>query len=338
MISFVLPKVVGVESVAQLVALRNQIAASTGQVELDCSEVRFFDPFGMTMLACILETTAIGRVIKMPWLSSNTASYLERMDFFERIDVADVDIPTDRIRHDRRASLLEIKRIFGYEPSEPVAEQLATTIASTILGRPPEPASFDNPDTEHEQYYRPLRYSLSELIENALTHARRNGRGDAGVWIASQYFRNPAKVQIAVIDNGCGFLSTLHDHPELQDKTHRNAILTALKPKVSCNRDYGPFLESVNEGVGLTTTVRIAKATSGTVHIVSGDALVMESNSGSLKRRDRATVLPATWDGVAISLSFEPARLPEVKVSDHLPPIEGPIHKDPSSVALRFVD
>lgn len=290
------------------------------------------------MLACILETTATGRVIRMPWLKRSTTSYLERMDFFERIEVSDVDIPTNRIRHDRRASLLEIQRIFGNEASEPVADQLATTIASTILGRPPKPFSFASPDTEHEQYYLPLRYSLSELIENASTHARRNGRSNAGVWIASQYLRSPEKIQIAVIDNGCGFLSTLRDHPELPEKTHSSAILTALKPKVSCNRDYGPFLESVNEGVGLTTTVRIAKATSGTVHIVSGDALVLETTTGTLKRRDRATTLPATWEGVAISITFEPARLPGVKVRDHLPPVEGPTHKSPSSVALRFVD
>ena len=66
------------------------------------------------------------------------------------------------------------------------------------------------------------------------------------------------------------------DHPELQEKTHAAAIRTALKPKVGCNRDIGPFGESVNEGVGLTTTVRIAKATGGDVHIVSGDTLFLD--------------------------------------------------------------
>lgn len=335
-ISIALPRVVGVANADKLVVACSQIHGSEGPVELDCSEVRFFDPFGMAMLASALETIDPSRKISMPWLSPSTASYLERMDFFKKIEVDSVCLPQDRVRRDQRSNLLEIQRIGGPERSEEIAEQLSSSIATKIIGRPPKPSTFHDTDAEYESYHVPLRYALSELLENALTHARRDGRRDAAVWIASQYFQYPPRVQIAVIDNGCGFLATLRHHEELRDKTHAGAILTALRPKISCNRDMGPFNESVNEGVGLTTTVKISKATGGTLHILSGDAMVFEG--GDQKRSDRASALPAHWNGVAISATFVPNALAGIRVSDHLPPIETKNTVIQTPVALRFDD
>ena len=196
------------------------------------------------------------------------------------------------------------------------------------------------PDTEYDQYYRPLRYALSELIENALTHARRQGAFDSSVWVAAQYYKDAqtgGRVQVAVVDNGCGFLATLQHHPELPEKTHGAAIRTALKPKVSCNRDIGPFGESVNEGVGLTTAVRISKATGGDVHIVSGDALFFECGGIAIKRSEQLRPLPSKWDGVAISATFICKKLPSVSIPDLLPVLEAAkLIKTP--IALRFDD
>lgn len=125
--------------------------------------------------------------------------------------------------------------------------------------------------------------------------------------MAAQYYKDVqtgGRVQVAVVDNGCGFLATLLNHPALPEKTHDAAIRTALRPKVSCNRDMGPFGESVNEGVGLTTTVRISKATGGAVHIVSGDALLLEGSVACAKRRDQVRALHGQWGGVCYFRNF----------------------------------
>lgn len=340
-VSLSLPETLAVKHIVPLMAVLSQVRTSSGNVELDCSNVKFVDPLGITTLAAaVKEALTQGRRISMPWLAPATTSYLERMNFFVDMDIDAVDIPKNRIRTDQRANLLEITQIVDAGKSEAVADQTAAAIVTMIIGRGQRPVNFDVPDTEYDQYYRPLRYALSELIENALTHARREGAFNSSVWVAAQYYndvQNGGRVHVAVVDNGCGFLATLRNHPELQEKTHAAAIRTALKPKVSCNRDIGPFGESVNEGVGLTTTVRIAKATGGNVHIVSGDALFLEGGIAAAKRQDQVRALQGNWDGVAISATFICQKLPSINIPDLLPPVE-PAKQAKTLVALRFDD
>lgn len=320
-----LPNTVGVNHLASLIESLSKVRAGDGDVELDCSQVNFVDPLGMTVLAAVLERLDKRRRVSMPWLKTSTTSYLERMDFFNGIVVDDVDIPQNRVRNDQRSNLLEITRVKDSGKSEEVADQLATAIVGKIIGRGPKPIDFNAPDAEYDQYYRPLRYALSELVENALTHAKREGALNASVWVAAQYYKdqqNGGRIQVAVVDNGCGFLATLQNHAELRAKTHAEAIRTALQPKVSCNRDIGPFGESVNEGVGLTTTVRIAKETGGAVYIASGNALYIDGEQSQVKRRDLLQPLEGMWNGVAISATFLCNKLPTIRIDQLLPPVE----------------
>jgi signal transduction histidine kinase len=335
-----LPSTVGVNHLASLIESLSKVRTGDGDVELDCSQVNFVDPLGMTVLAAVLELLDKHRRVSMPWLKTSTAGYLERMDFFNGIAVDDVNIPQNRVRTDQRSNLLEITRVKNSGKSEEVADQLATAIVGKIIGRGPKPIDFNAPDTEYDQYYRPLRYALSELIENALTHAKREGAFNASVWVAAQYYKDQqsgGRIQVAVVDNGCGFLATLRNHVELRAQTHAEAIRTALQPKVSCNRDIGPFGESVNEGVGLTTTVRIAKQTGGDVYIVSGDALYVDGERSRVKRRDQMQPLAGVWNGVAISATFLCNKLPAIRIDQLLPPVERQKSQE-TPVMFRFDD
>ena len=339
-ISVLLPPTLGVSHFSSLIEALSQIGKGTGDVELDCTNVNFVDPLGMTVLAATLEPLCKQRSVCMPWLSTAITGYMERMGFFNDIPVLGVSFSQNQNRHDQHSNSLEITRLDNADKSEEVADQLATVIVGKIIGRDPKPINFNEPDTEYNQYYRPLRYALSELIENALTHARREGAFHTQVWVAAQYYQdhqNDGRIQVAVVDNGCGFLATLQHHAEIREKTHAEAIRVALKPKVSCNRDIGPFGESVNEGVGLTTTVRIAKATGGSVYIASGDAMFMDVELSSVKRRDQVQPLTGRWNGVAISATFVCQKLPEIRIEELLPPVEQP--KLPThQVVFRFDD
>lgn len=338
-VTLTLPETVGVKHIAPLMSALHQMRISPCNVELDCSRVRFVDPLGITALAAAVNGALTqGRRVAMPWLDVKIAGYLERMNFFVDMDVAAVNIPMHRTRNDQRGNLLEITHIVDSGTSEAVADQLAASIVAMIIGRGQKPVDFKAPDTEYDQYYRPLRYVLSELIENALTHARRQGAFNSSVWVAAQYYKDEqtgGRVQVAVVDNGCGFLATLQNHPELQEKTHGAAIRTALKLKVSCNRDMGPFGESVNEGVGLTTTVKIFKAAGGDIHIISGDALFLMGGPAPGKRSEQVRPLPGKWNGVAISATFICKKLPLIKIADLLPLVE--VAKQVKTpVVLRF--
>lgn len=337
-ISVVLPKTVGVNDLALLIEALSQIGTGTGDVELDCANVDFVDPLGMTVLAAVLEPLDKCRRVTMLWLKTSTAGYLERMDFFNGIPVEGVNIPQNRNRNDQSNKLLEITHVVDSGKSEAVADQLATAIVGQIIGRGSRPVDFNAPDTEFDQYYRPLRYALSELLENALTHARREGARDASVWVAAQYYKDQGgRIQVAVVDNGCGFLATLQNHVELRAKTHAEAIRAALKPKVSCNRDMGPFGQSVNEGVGLTTTVRIAKETGGSVYIVSGDAIFTDGKFTGVKRRDQVQPMSGVWNGVAISATFVCQKLPAIRIAQLLPPVESAKLRE-NRLVFRFDD
>jgi hypothetical protein len=63
---------------------------------------------GMTVLAAVLEPLAEQRRVSMPWLSTNIAGYLDRMNFFKGLTVEGVNIPPSRNRNDQRSNLLEI--------------------------------------------------------------------------------------------------------------------------------------------------------------------------------------------------------------------------------------
>lgn len=336
-LSIKLPRMVGVQNIEALMECCSDIRHSSGDVVIDCSEVAHFDPLGMTVLVAALESLGTKCNISMPWLSTSIASYLDRMDFFKRISVDDVVIPGNQ-RHDRTGSLLEITLLRDGASSEVVANNLATAVVGAIVGRSAKPIDFESTDTEFNQYYDPIRYALSELVENALTHARNAGCFDASVWIASQYYPQYGVVQISVVDDGCGFLATLCNHPEVKSKTHAASILAALKPRVSCNRDAGPFAVSVNEGVGLTTTVKIAKASGGQVHIVSGDSLYFDTGKEEIKRNERIRGLTRSWDGVVISATFDRKKLPSVRISDLLPNDDFNAADKSSGIALNFID
>ena len=213
-----LPKLVGVKSICTLMESCSAIRQSSGDVMIDCSDVVHIDPLGMTVLVAALESVDGNRRISMPWLSTSITSYLARMDFFERISVDSVNIPNHQ-RNDQSGSLLEITLLRDSASAEEVADKLATAVVGLIVGRAPKPVDFDSGDSEFEQYYVPIRYSLSELVENALTHARREGRFGASVWIASQYYQRGI-VHISVVDDGCGFLATLANHPEEIGRAH----------------------------------------------------------------------------------------------------------------------
>lgn len=331
-----LPATLGIKDVPALIKTASAIKTSNGDVELDCSDVTFIDPLGLTVLASTIESLDDSRRVSMPWLSVKIASYLNRMDFFARREIHGVEIPTHQ-RDDLRHHLMEITVLRDHAAAEEVAERLANAIVGMIVNRAPKPVDFNNPDVEFNQYYDPIRYAISELVENALTHARREGRFAASVWIAAQFYK-PNKVQIAVVDDGCGFLATLRNHPELPEPTHSAAIVTALKPKISCNRDAGPFAPSVNQGVGLTTTAKIATTSSGEIYIASGDSLYVDGTDPTTKRHERIHALGTIWNGVAISAVFNREKLSSVEIPKLLPSDEIRGAGISPAIALRFED
>ncbi|MGB0722302.1 MAG: ATP-binding protein [Gammaproteobacteria bacterium] len=292
---------------------------------MDASGLAFIDPFGLTILgSSFVELREWNQQAVITGLNQDMGGYLERMDLFRGVELPDCETRQSH-RHDRRDSLVELTAIHSVQEAHTAAPRLART----LTGADPESALVSHDGMRYEDpgltLSQNLGYVLGELLENALTHARRHGFTGAKVWVAGQYYPSRDTVRLAVTDTGCGFLSTLESHPNLVEHNHHGAILTAMQPRVSCNRDVGILADSINEGVGLTTTVRIAEAAGGRAFLVSGDGY--HSTMGGTG----AFSSGAHWQGVSIALEIPRGGLLGINIRDHLPPREGA-----ARVSLRF--
>ncbi len=317
------------KSASDAVAACESITDSAEHVAVvDCSQLKYVDPFGIAMLGATFHLVQLqGRQIQVLNLSANLQGYLTRMDVFKDVKlVGDYPVAVGT-RHDRSTELVELTCLDDKNQVDDAAFRLAKTIVGQLDGidpnEPPDEMSCMN---TADRLAEPIQYALSELLENALTHARRGGYPSSKVWVASQYYRRSGAIHLGVVDDGCGFLRSLEAHPSLKHKRDHEAILLALQPRVSCNRDqWLNQPDSVNQGVGLTTTARMAQKSGGRMVIVSGSA--MHDTSG----RTGGLSSGAYWQGVAIALECQRKRLPEVRIRELLPPYDA---KPP--VALRF--
>lgn len=325
------PALLTVDKPDGLIGLCGAALLANDDVLLDARALRFADPFGMALLgATFYMLQERGQTVQVSGLTDTVSSYLQRMDVFADVELVDC-APAHGIRHDRRDALVELTRIDKSTDIDSIANQLA----DALVGRMPDidPGEPYDEMTGHNTADRltiPLSYALTELLNNALSHARRQRHDNARVWVASQYYRKDHRIQLAVVDNGCGILETLRHHSALAEykrKTDHAAILAALHPRVSCNRDLGVFKDSVNQGVGLTTTARIAARAAGRLVVVSGSGFHDPlGRSGRLSPGVR-------WPGVAIALECRREVLKEVRFQELLPPVE-----DAPPLHLRFED
>lgn len=296
---------------AALMAFCGSIMNSEGDVVLDASDFMFIDPLGLATLRATLEAQTEDREFHVRFMSSSMISYLVRMEFFVGLNAEGFDVESGRNPCSEPDNCVELLRVTNADQSEEVASRLVR--AMTGIKDDPQKA------TEMEPYRRPLEYALKELLENALSHAKRDGHLNSSVWVACQHFAAKGTVRLAIVDNGCGFLATLKDHAMLMERTHSSAINIALIERVSCNR--GPFLayesDSQNQGVGLTTTAKIAAAAEGFLVIASGDAWLRTDCGAEGQLQD------CDWKGVAIAFECSRELLPKIDISSLLPQVEG---------------
>lgn len=321
-----LPAFLSARSAADAVIACRLLLDGEGDTTVDASPLRFADPFGLAMLgATFFMMRQQGRQVRVCGLNADMAGYLNRMDVFEGVELVEC-APHATGRNNRSDALVELTRLDNHNHVDDAAFRLAKSLVGGIPGVDPnEPPDAMTGLTAFDLLMEPIQYALSELLENAMTHARRQGYRDACVWVASQYYPSSGTIRLGVVDNGCGFLATLRSHPDLRLETHHEAILTALRPRISCNRDLRMGMESVNQGVGLTTTCRIVERADGRLVIVSGDAVHdTRGRSGTMAGR-------AAWQGVAIAMECRRDRLPGIRIRELLPTYE-----TQNLVRLRF--
>jgi hypothetical protein len=285
------------------------------QITIDCSQVRFVTPFGLCLMAATFDwLEQEGKQVAHAGLSPSVGSYLARMDCL-RGALAE---PFVGPRNNRADALVEVQVISERGEADAAAQKLA----QAFVGRLPETDLQAAPDEmtglkPGEAVEEALAYIFTELIDNSLTHGRKHGFPNAKVWVAAQYYPAKDHIRLAVVDNGCGLLRSLGNHPRLIDKSDIGAIKLALEPRVSGNRDVGLMDDSHNQGVGLSVSAELAIRAGGRVDIISGQGAVKK-----LKNALHSWAIPG-WHGTAIEMTVLRKQLGGVRVSDLIRELPG---------------
>lgn len=326
MITF--PDYIGSSNIPVMTELCDSILSSDEKnIECDASELNFIDPLGLCMLsATCFKISSLDKTIIIHNLSDTLQSYCSRMDLFK--DCKE-NIAVENNRNDRRDSLVEIKRL----DDQRGIDALSSSIANAIVGTMPDIDTDGEPDEmtgykPHEHLTTPIQYIFSELLQNALTHGRRSGFSDTNVWVAAQFFPKKNIIRLAVVDNGCGYLNTLHKHHNLVSNDDEGAIRTALKPKTSCNNDVGLMGDSINQGIGLTVVHDMTLEADGRISIFTG-------NSTIRIQKNREFVHKTTdWQGASISIEMNRDALKALSIHG----VIGSYKKDSEVAGIRFSD
>lgn len=315
-----LPSHLWSEDPETLFSLAQAMKASPGNIELDASEFEFIDPLGIAVLGATWSFLE-GKIIRMVWLSTGLETYLRRMNFFQHCVIEGFE--EDALLPDaQRANSIELTCISEEHMVDSTAQRLAEAITRNLTTADPNAPLDENSKNKFIRFSHPLQYALTELMLNSLTHAKLHGHFKAAVWVAAQVTRTDGGrsglIKFSVVDNGCGMLGSLRKHSRLETARHEAAIKLALEARVSCNRDGEMSNEHGNEGVGLTTTSRIAEAGQGHLTITSGDAYVC--TEGLHTKAPMAD--GAQWDGVAISFECKRKPLPKIVIYKLFPEVD----------------
>lgn len=311
-----LPKRLEVKHLEEILKIANVILKEDGPVVLNASDLNFIDPLATVILRVAIEKRH-DKSVRIDFLHRNIITHLTKMGFFDDVDVEGVDYDCAEFSVEES---VRITKIQDYAQAESIATMLATGVTKQLTDHDPKaPENGTDGRNDFERYRYPLEYSLKELLENSFTHARREGKGDSSVWVAFHVTERERRVRMVIVDDGCGFLSSLRNHPRvMSEQTDIQAIQAALEPKVSCNRSVGLNVAlgpSENQGIGLTVTASIAKEAKGHLVIVSGKGWGETKNV----RFETFSDGGISWDGVCILFSCISTPLPTLSVSSLMP-------------------
>ena len=152
---------------------------------LDFLSVEYWTPAAIVALCAMVNRwIEQGRRIAFENVEESPAcSYLQRIDFFERVGLR---LPEHFRRRDPRPSFVEIQQVYpGFARlSEPLPKRLAECLAGTT-------------DTGNE-VLRFSQYALGEIIANCQQHAGKPG------FVAAQYVAAKDWARIGIADYGMG--------------------------------------------------------------------------------------------------------------------------------------
>jgi len=299
-----------------LLAAANRMMQASSELVCDGSQLAFIDPCGLAVFECVADHLMAKNIpVRLENFSDQQLSYISRMDALSGLLDKDVELGT---RRDRQDALLVVNKVSSCRQSDETARKLT----ESLIGGMSDLSEEEEPDemtcmTRRDALEEPLAYIFTELLDNVFQHGGKHGF-EPSAWVCAQYYPTSDRVQFAIVDDGCGFLASLGEHPDLPAKTDAAAIRLALKEKVSGN----PTLllkgadHSANQGIGLTVVSRIVQMIRGRMWIASGKAAL---------ELDGQACPTGGWQGSILTAELCRERLMKVRIHQVIETLEAPV-------------
>jgi signal transduction histidine kinase len=173
----------------------------------------------------------------------------------------------------------------------------------------------------HHAVQPALAYIFSELLDNVFSHSRTVDHPGPTAWLVTQWYSEGDLVRVAVVDDGCGLLSSLRGFHE-PPKNHFEATGLAFQPFVSSKNIPSMYAERRHMGLGLTVCRDICHRLDGCIYAISGNAQVANAGLPDEKRHK----LEAPYQGTIVSLEFHRRAATTRTIQDILTRYQGAPH------------
>lgn len=266
----------------------------------DFQNVGHVEPFGMLFLAALIRQFARGRRqvqgrdCEIKAVNFKDKTYASWMGFFKSFGLDHGNEPGEAPGSDAYIPLtrLTVSRIVGearedYVHHGEIIEKEASRIAK-ILTRENE-----GPITET------LIYAIREIMRNVVEHGT-----TSHIWYAAQYWKSKSRIEVAILDEGVGLLSSLRRNPKLEVDSNEKALFLALQPGISgiAKKKRRPRDgDWVNTGYGLYMTSSLCQFGGNFVLCSASNAIRMKMNSSEFQ--------PCAYQGVAIRMVLDTSKI-----------------------------
>ncbi len=171
-----------------------------------------------------------------------------------------------------------------FDKATPNIDEIASNVTDIVVSN--TTAHISTLDQEDLGLY--LKYLISEMMDNVTSHSC----SICGGFIAAQYHSKSNKVQVVIVDNGVGLLSSLSTHFTLANETE--AISKAMEKAVTGSNSFKPYTNvPKHAGLGLFFLSEILERTRGRYLIISNGTIYrsLEDNFQELDTSLKGTVI-----------------------------------------------
>lgn len=253
-----------------LLAYGKLAGKSKPQVVINCSDVRFIRPSGVTLLSCIIDellrTGVEVRLRTPPQKAVQINKYLYDIGFYSEFKIEDT------VQMNPRSTSVNLRRLDNLDYS--YIEKLIAWIGRGV--------------TLSKGVKDAIATNLIEIITNATDHSQ----SPFGFYSCAQWYPKIRRMELCIMDFGVGIfhnLKPLYNHL----RTHAQAVKLATREGVSSRTRPGAL------GQGFSTMKAFVKRNKGALTIISGNGRF--SLQG---RNETIQTLPASLPGTAVRIDI----------------------------------